>query len=213
MFLCNLAGRVAQQGNFAASTRGMLAADAKQVLLCKGWVLKQRLYMMFNHVSGQLLPEHTWNPRCAPSLSVDSCSVSHQGNCCASTREIPPLNLHPHTRHTEMFMRQDCCACTPQAHLDLSPCAKRHVPAKKLLRSHAWSTVGSLSMRKKPVHTTTRLRSHAVTTLGSHSVRKETCSGKTTAAFSRQEHSWISLRAHRNMFHRKDSCDLALTPR
>ena len=173
---------------------------------------------MFSKTSGQLLREHTQNPL--------------------------RLDLHPQTRHTEMFMRQDCCARTPEAHLDLSPCANRHVPAKRLLRSHAASTLGSLSVRKqtcscdntaafarcehtwispraqrhmfrrkdccfltpgahlhlspcarRPVHATTLLRSHAVSTLGSLSVRKDTCSSEKTAAFSRREHTWISLRA------------------
>ena len=100
---------------------------------------------MFSKTSGQLLREHTRNPR--------------------------HLDLHPHTGHKEMFMPQDCCARTPQAHLDLAPCAKRHVPAKRPLRSHAAST------------------------LGSHTMRKQTCSGDNTAAFSRREHTWISLRA------------------
>ena len=99
-------------------------------------------------------------------------------------------------------MRQDCGARTPQAHLDLSPCAERHVPAKTLPRSHARSTVGSLAVRKKAVHATALLRSHAVTTVGSRSVRKQEdmFMHKDCAAFSRCEHTWISLRAQRNMF-------------
>ena len=87
--------------------------------------------LMFNKTSGHLLREHTRNPR--------------------------HLDLHPQTRRREMFMRQHCCACTPQAHLDLSPCAKRQVPAKRL-------------------------------------------------AFSRREHSWISLRAQEDLFMRQHCC-------
>ena len=109
--------------------------------------------LMFRKTSRQLLREHTRNPR--------------------------HLDLHPHTRHREIFMRQDCCARTPQAHLALSPCAKRHVPAKRLLRSHAASK------------------------LGSRSVREEKCSSEKTAAFPRCEHTWISLRAQRDMFMRQ----------
>ena len=109
--------------------------------------------LMFSKTSGQLLREHARNP-------------------CH-------LDLHPHTRRKEMFMRQDCCARTPQAHLNLSPCANRHV------------------------HATTLLRSHAVSTLGSHSVRKETCSIEKTAAFRAQRAMFrqndccvLTLRAH-----------------
>ena len=148
-------------------------------------------------------------------LFVDSCSVRHQGNCCASTREIPAtwipirtqgaqrcscdktaaLARHEHTwislrAQGDMFRRKDCCILTPRARLDLSPCANRHVHC----------------------HATTLLHSHAVSTLGSLSVRKETCSREKTAAFSRREHTWISLRAQKDMFHRKDCCVLALPP-
>ena len=115
---------------------------------------------MSSKPSGQLLREHTRNPR--------------------------HLDLHLHTKHKEMFMRQDCCACTPQAHLDLSPYAKRHVPAKKLLRSHAASTLGSLG------------------------VRKQTCSCDNTAVSARCEHTWSSLRAQKDMFRRKNC--FILTP-
>ena len=133
-------------------------------------------------------------------------------------------------------MRQDCCARTSQAHLDLSPCANRHVHATTLLHPHAVSTLGSLSVRKetcsiqkvgcvltprahldlspcarRPVHATTLLRSHAVSTLGSYSVRKEACSGEKIGAFSRRENTWMSLRAQRDMFDQKDCC--VLTPR
>ena len=134
---------------------------------------------MFRNTSGQLLRKHTRNPR--------------------------HLDLHPHTRHREMFTRQDCCTRTPQAHLDLSPCARRPVHATTLLRSHAVSTLGSRHVLAKRL-----LRSHAANTLGSRSVRKEAVSGEKTLAFSRREHTWISLRTQRNMFHRKDCC--VLTP-
>ena len=108
------------------------------------------------------------------------------------------------------------CIRTPRVHFGLSPCAKQHVPAKRLLRSYAASRLGSRSVRKALtilVHAKQLLHSHAVSTLGSLSVRKATCSGKTTAAFLRREHTWISLRAQRDIFHRKDCCDLALPPR
>ena len=136
-------------------------------------------------------------------LSVDSCSVRHQGNCCASTSEIPAtwisirtlgaercscdntaaLARHKHTwvslrAQRDMFRRKDCCVLTPGAQLDLFPCARR------------------------PVHATILLHSHAVSTLGSLSVCKKTFSGKTAAAFSRREHGWISLCAQEDMLMR-----------
>ena len=76
-------------------------------------------------------------------------------------------------------------------------------------REHSWISLRAQARRH--VHATTLLRSHAVSTLGSLSVRKEACSGEKTAAFSRREHSWISLLAQRYIFHRKD-CRV-LTPR
>ena len=167
---------------------------------------------MFKHASGQLLPEHTWNPRCAQKFSWTPCSVRHQGNCCASTREVPAtwisictqgtercscdknaaLARHKHTwislrAQRDMFRQSGCCVLTPRAHLDLAPCANRLVHATNLLHSHAVSTLGCLP------------------------VRKETCSGERIAAFSRREHTWISLRAQRDMFRQSGCC--ALTPR
>ena len=128
---------------------------------------------MFNHASGQLLPEHTWNPRCAQNFSWTLCSVCHQGNCCTSTREIPATWISIRTKGTErcschknaalarhqhtwislraqgdMIRQKDCCVLTPGAQLDLFPCADRHVHATTLLRSHAVSTLGSHSVRK-----------------------------------------------------------------
>ena len=41
-----------------------------------------------------------------------------------------------------------CCVLALRAHLDLTPCAMRHLHATRLLRSHAASTLGSLSVRK-----------------------------------------------------------------
>ena len=55
-----------------------------------------------------------------------------------------------------------CCVLALRAHLDLTPCAMRHLHATRLLRSHAASTLGSLS------------------------VRKETCSCEKTVAISRR---------------------------
>ena len=150
-------------------------------------MLKQRLNDVQSGVGATATRADVEPPR--TELFVDSCSVISKtsGQLLREHKRNPHhLDLHPRTRHREMFMRQDCYACTPLAHLDLSPCAKTHVPAKRLLRSHAGSTVGSLS------------------------VRKETCSCDNTAAFARCEHTWISLRAQRDMFWRKNCC--VLTP-
>ena len=98
----------------------------------------------------------------------------------------------------------------PRAHLDLSPCASRHVPAKKL-RPHAVSTLGSLSVHKETCSGKKLLHSHAGSTVGSLCVCKKTCSCDNTAAFARREHTWILLRAQRDMFWQNDCC--VLTPR
>ena len=57
-------------------------------------------------------------------------------------RQTAAFARHEHTwislrAQRDMFHRTDCCVLTPRAHLDLSPCAKRHVPVKRLLRSRA----------------------------------------------------------------------------
>ena len=123
--------------------------------------------------------------------TLGSRSVRKQTCSCDNTAAF---SRHEHTwtslrAQRGMFRRKDCCVLTPRAHLDLAACAKRHVASKRLLRYHATSTLGSLS------------------------VRKEACSGEKTVAFSRREHTWISLRAQRDMFRRKDCCDLALPPK
>ena len=211
--LSRAAGELCRKHAWNARSKQRHVPDAKQVLLWKGWVLKQRLNDVQSRVGAAASRAHLGYPL-RTEFFVDSCSVRHQGNCCASTREIPATWISIRTQSTErcscnktvslahhkhtwiclpaqrdMFRRKDCCVLTPRAHLDLVPCANR------------------------PVHATTVLRSHATSTLGSLSVRKETCSGKTTAAFSRREHTWISLRAQRDTFHRKDCCDLALSPK
>ena len=190
-------------------------------------------------------------------LFVDSCSVRHQSNCCTSTREIPATWISIRTQGAERCACNKTAAFARRKHTWISQSAKRHVPAKRVLRSHAASTLGSLSVRKqtcscdntaafarcehawisllaqsggkscciltpgaqlylspcarRPVHATTLLRSHAVSTLGPHSAVNEAGSAEKTAAFSRREHTWISLRAQKDMFRQNDCC--ALTPR
>ena len=156
--LSRAAGKLCRKHAWNAGSKQRHVPDTKQVLLWKGWVLKPRLYMMFNHASGQLLPGHTWNPRCSQNCSWTHVQQDIRATAARAHAHSPPLDLHPHTRRREMFMRQHCCARTPPAHLDLPPYANRHVPAKRLLRSHAASTLVSLSVRKQ----TTLLHSHAV---------------------------------------------------
>ena len=103
-------------------------------------------------------------------------------HCCLSSCEHGWISLRA---QRDMFRRQHCCVLTPGAHLELSPCARKHVPAKRLLRSHAGSTLGSLSVRKQTCSCDNLLHSNAVSTVGPLSVRKKTCSIEKTAAISR----------------------------
>ena len=143
--------------------------------------------MMFNHASGQLLPEHTWIPRCAQNFSWTHLQYRKTSGqrLHEHTRNLCHLDLHPHTI-TERCSCGKTAAFARHKHTWISLRAQRDVPAKRLLRSHAASTLGSLS------------------------VRKQTCSRDSTAAFARCEHTWISLRAQRGMFRRKNCC--VLTP-
>ena len=142
---------------------------------------------MFNHASGQLLHEHTWNPRCAQNFSWTHVQQDIRATVARARAKSPPRG-------------------SPSAHK-----AQRDVHATRLLRSHATGTLGSLSVRKQTCSgEKTAACSHAASTLGSLSVRKQTCSCDNTAAFTRCEHTWTSLRAQRDMFRRKSCC--VLTP-
>ena len=158
---------------------------------------------------------------------VDSCSVKHQGNCCASTPEIPatwlsirtqgtdvhatrPLRSHATSTLGSLSVRKETCSIEKTAafsgreHTWISLRAQRDVFHRKdccVLRPRAHLDLAPCANRH--VHATTLLHSHAVSTLGSLSVRKKTCSGEKTAAFARREHSWISLRAQEDLFMRQ----------
>ena len=171
-----------------AASRDTHLPDAKQVLLWKGWVLKQRLNDVQSSVratatrahvesplrtelfvdscsgmtSGQLLREHTRNP-------TTCISICTQGTKRCSCDKTAALARHKHTwislrAQTDMFRRKDCCVLTTRAHLDL------------------------------------------------FSVHKQTCSCDNTAAFARREHTWISLRAQARRHVPATGC-CALTPR
>ena len=132
-----------------------------------------------------LLRSHAVSTLGSQSVRKEACSG--KATAAFSRREHTWISLRA---QKDMFHRKDCCVLTARAHLVLSPCAsKKTCSCDRLLRSHATSTLGSLS------------------------VRKETCSGKTIAAFSLLEHTWIWLPVLRDIFHRKDCCDLALPPK
>ena len=172
-------------------------------------------------------------------ILVDSCSARHQGNCCASTREIPAtwisirargtegcsrdktaaLARHKHTwislrAQRDMFWRS-CCVLTPGAQLDLSPCARRLCHCDNTAAfARCEHTLVSLSAPRG----TFRRKDCCVLTLRANldlspCASKNTCSIEKTAAFARHKHTWISLPAQRDTFHRKDCCDLALPPK
>ena len=119
------------------------------------------------------------------------------------------ISLHA---RRDMFLQNDCGDLAPPDRL-------MHT---KMLRFRHGGILGSQSTRKKTwisiminkqVHAIKKLlRSRAAGTLGSHSVRNETSSCDKTAAYSRRKHTWISLRAQRDMFLQKDCGVLAPPP-
>ena len=140
--LSRAAGKWCRKHAWNARSRQRHVSDAKQVLLWKGWVLKQRLNDVQSRFGAAATRAQVESPL-RTKILVDSCSVRHQGNCCASTREIPAtwistrtqgthrrscdktaaLARHKHTwislrAQRDMFRRKDCCVLTPRAHLD-----------------------------------------------------------------------------------------------
>ena len=109
------------------------------------------------------------------------------------------------------------CGPAPQAHGSLSMRTQNPAPPDGLMHTKipAWIAIHAQEdmdlNRDQQTSSCDKklLRSSAASTLGSHPVRKETSSCDKTAAFSRRKHTWISLRAHRDMFRQKDCCDLA----
>ena len=111
------------------------------------WISLRAQRDMFRRNSCCILtPHHTWiSLRAQSDVSIEILLRSHSP--CASKKtcscdKTAALARHKHTwislrAQRDMFRRNSCCALTPRAHLDLAPCAKRHVPSKKLLRSRA----------------------------------------------------------------------------
>ena len=148
-------------------------------------MLKQRLNDVQSRVGATTTRAHVESPL-RTELFVDSCSVRHQGNCCASTREVPATLISIRTQGTERCSCDKTAAFARQKHTWISLSAQRDM------------------FRRKDCCVLTP------STLGCRSMRKQTCSCDNTAAFARCEHTWISLRAQRGMFRRKDCC--VLTP-
>ena len=170
------AGKLRREHAWNARSKQRPAPDAKQVLLWKGWVLQQKLNDVQSRVGATATQVHVESPL-RTDIFVDSCSVRHQGNCCTSTREIPATWICMRTQGTER------CSCDKTAVL------ARH--------KHTWI---SLRVQKDMFRQNKLLRSHAASTLGSLSVRKQQ---DKTAALSRHEHIWISPRAQTDMFMRQ----------
>ena len=177
--LSRAAGKLCRKHAWNARSKQRHVPDTKQVLLWKGWVLKQRLDDVQSRVGATAARAHAESPL-RTKLFVDSCSARHQGNCCASTREITATWI-------SMFMRQDCCALTPQAHTWVSLRAQRDM----------FRQINCCVLAP---------RAHL--DLFACANRHVLCDN--TAAFARCEHTWISLRAQRDMFRLIDSC--VLTP-
>ena len=117
-------------------------------------------------------------------------------------------------------MRKQTCSCDNTAafvrceHTWISLRAQKDMFRRKnLLRSHAGSTVGSLSVRKKTCScdNTAAFARCEYTWISLRSQSGMFC--EKPAAFSRREHSWIFFRAQRDVFHLKDCRDLALPPK
>ena len=151
------AGKLCRKHAWNARSKQRHVPDAKQVLLWQGWVLKQRLSDVQSCVGATATRAHMESPL-RTELFVDSCSVIHQGNCCASTREIPTTWISIRTQGTER------CSCDKTAAF---ACCE-----------HTW-----ISLRAQ-----------------------RDMFRRKTVAISRREHSWISLRAQEDLFMRQRCC-------
>ena len=153
--------------------------------------LRQRLNDVQSRVGATATRAHVESPL-RTELFVDSCSVRHQGTAARTHAKSPPLG-------------------SPCAHK-----AQRDVHATSLLRSHATSTLGSLSVRKEPCsgERTAAFSRRKHTWISFRAQRKQTRSCDNTAAFAHCEPTWTSLGAQRDMFRRKvAACCCVLTPR
>ena len=104
--LSRVAGKLCRKHAWNARSKQRHVPDAKQILQWKGWMRKQRLHDVQSCVGATATRARKESPL-RTELFVDSGSVRHEGNCCASTHPRH-LDLHPHTRRREMFLRQEC---------------------------------------------------------------------------------------------------------
>ena len=82
----------------------------KTSIALEAWVLKQRPNDVQPRVGATATRAHVESPL-RTELFVNSCSVRHQGNCCASTRKIPATWISICTQGTER------CSCDKTAAL------------------------------------------------------------------------------------------------
>ena len=78
--LSRAAGKLRRKDAWNARSKQRHVPDAKQVLLWKGWVLKQRLNDVQSRVGATATRAHVESPL-RTELFVDPCSIRHQGNC------------------------------------------------------------------------------------------------------------------------------------
>ena len=99
--------------------------------------------------------------------------------------------------HRDMFLQNDCCDLAPPARLMHTKNAAFSPWGHTWIAIHAQEDMDLKHDQQTSSCDKKLLRSRSA---GSHSVRNETSSCDKIAAFSRRKHTWISLRAQRNMF-------------
>ena len=143
------------RASFAVSKAGVCAKQelnhAKSRIrdLWRRWVLKQRLNYVNSRIREAAAQAHPRNPRRVPktyswtaafvlraSFAVAKCVV-----CVSPAYAKKPGTSDPYTwnflRAQRDIMRPKTAAVSRRKHMDLSPCAQRHVLAKPLLRYRA----------------------------------------------------------------------------
>ena len=127
-------------------------AEAKQVLLWKGWVLQQKLNDVQSRVGATATQVHV-ESSLRTDIFVDPCSVRHQGSCCASTREIPATWICMRTQGTERCSCDKTAALTRHKHTWISLRAqKKACSGKKIValsrREHTWIALRAQATRQ-----------------------------------------------------------------
>ena len=139
--LSRAAGKLCRKHVWNARSKQRHVPDAKSVLLWKGWVLKQGLNDVQSRVGAAATRANVESPL-RTELFADSCSVRHQGNCCASKRDTLATWISIRTQGTERCSCDKTAVLARHKHTWISLRAKRHAPAKKAaafsLREHTW---------------------------------------------------------------------------